>query len=69
MQNNLLHEVRGNAIYTYVILRAGYEGTPELAEELRQHVGKVMGPIARPEKVGFVAKLPETRSDKIMRRG
>ncbi|MFN4292663.1 MAG: acetate--CoA ligase [Thermoflexales bacterium] len=64
----LPHEVRGNAIYTYVILRAGYEGTPELAEELRQHVGKVMGPIARPEKVEFVAKLPKTRSGKIMRR-
>ncbi|MDW8351267.1 MAG: acetate--CoA ligase [Anaerolineae bacterium] len=64
----LPHEVRGNAIYTYVILRAGYEGTPELAEELRQHVAKVLGPIARPEKVEFVAKLPKTRSGKIMRR-
>ena len=64
----LPHEVRGNAIYTYVILRAGYEGSPELAEELRQHVGRVMGPIARPEKVEFVARLPKTRSGKIMRR-
>jgi acetyl-CoA synthetase len=64
----LPHEVRGNAIYTYVILRAGYEGSPQLAEELRQHVGKVMGPIARPEKVEFVARLPKTRSGKIMRR-
>ncbi|BCX05902.1 MAG: hypothetical protein KatS3mg053_3840 [Candidatus Roseilinea sp.] len=51
-----------------IALRAGYEGTPELAEELRQHVGKVMGPIARPEKVEFVARLPKTRSGKIMRR-
>jgi acetyl-CoA synthetase len=64
----LPHEVRGNAIYTYVILRAGYEGSPALAEELRQHVAKVMGPIARPEKVEFVSKLPKTRSGKIMRR-
>ncbi len=64
----LPHEVRGNAIYTYVILRAGYEGSPQLAEELRQHVGKVMGPIAKPEKVEFVPKLPKTRSGKIMRR-
>ncbi|MDW8396592.1 MAG: acetate--CoA ligase [Anaerolineae bacterium] len=64
----LPHEVRGNAIYTYVILRAGYEGTPELAEELRQHVAKVMGPIARPERVEFVTRLPKTRSGKIMRR-
>jgi acetyl-CoA synthetase len=64
----LPHEIRGNAIYGYVILRAGYEGSPELAEELRQHVGKVMGPIAKPEKVEFVTKLPKTRSGKIMRR-
>ena len=61
-------ELRGNAIYTYVILRAGYEGSPQLAEELRQHVGKVMGPIAKPERVEFVARLPKTRSGKIMRR-
>jgi acetyl-CoA synthetase len=64
----LPHEVRGNAIYTYVILRAGFEGSPQLAEELRQHVGKVMGPIAKPEKVEFVPRLPKTRSGKIMRR-
>ena len=64
----LPHEVRGNAIYAYVILRAGYEGSPTLAEDLRQHVAKVMGPIARPEKVEFVPKLPKTRSGKIMRR-
>jgi acetyl-CoA synthetase len=64
----LPHEVRGNAIYTYVILRAGVEPSEELSQELRQHVGKVMGPIARPEKVEFVPKLPKTRSGKIMRR-
>ncbi len=64
----LPHEVRGNAIYTYVILRQGIDPSPELSEELRMHVGKVMGPIARPEKVEFVARLPKTRSGKIMRR-
>ncbi|HQV69922.1 MAG TPA: acetate--CoA ligase [Thermoflexales bacterium] len=64
----LPHEVRGNAIYTYVILRQGVDPSPELSEELRMHVGKVMGPIARPEKVEFVARLPKTRSGKIMRR-
>ena len=64
----LPHEVRGNAIYTYVILRAGFEPSDALSQELRQHVSKVMGPIARPEKVEFVAKLPKTRSGKIMRR-
>jgi len=62
------HEVKGNAIWAYVQLRAGREGSPALADELIQHVGKEMGPIARPEKVEFVASLPKTRSGKIMRR-
>ena len=64
----LPHELRGNTIYSYVILRSGYEASPELSEALRQHVGKEMGPIAKPEKVEFVARLPKTRSGKIMRR-
>ncbi|MBI5877094.1 MAG: acetate--CoA ligase [Chloroflexi bacterium] len=64
----LPHEIKGNAIHTYVILRSGFSGSPELAEELRQHVGKELGPIARPEKVEFVPSLPKTRSGKIMRR-
>ena len=64
----LPHELRGNTIYTYVILRSGFEPSDALSEELRQHVGKEMGPIAKPEKVEFVAKLPKTRSGKIMRR-
>ena len=64
----LPHEVKGQGIYTYCILRAGHSPSPELAEELRQHVGKHMGPIARPEQVTFVEKLPKTRSGKIMRR-
>ena len=61
-------ELRGNAIYTYVILRSGFEASPQLSEELRNHVGKEMGPIAKPAKVEFVPKLPKTRSGKIMRR-
>ena len=64
----LPHEIKGNAIYTYVILRAGVEPTEKLAEELRLHVGVELGPIAKPEKVEFVSKLPKTRSGKIMRR-
>ena len=64
----LPHELKGNAIHTYVILRAGFEGTPALNEELRQHVGRELGPIARPERIEFVSKLPKTRSGKIMRR-
>jgi acetyl-CoA synthetase len=64
----LPHEVRGNAIHAFVILRQGYEAGDALAEELRQHVVKHMGPIAKPEAVNIVPKLPKTRSGKIMRR-
>jgi acetyl-CoA synthetase len=51
-----------------VILKAGREPSDALAEELRQHVAHEMGPIAKPEKIAFVDKLPKTRSGKIMRR-
>ncbi len=64
----LPHEVKGNAIYTYVILRQGVEATEELKEVLRNHVGHEVGPIAKPQQVKFVDSLPKTRSGKIMRR-
>jgi len=64
----LPHEVKGTAIHAYVLLRQGHQPSKELAEELRQHVGHEMGPIARPEDIQFVDKLPKTRSGKIMRR-
>ena len=64
----LPHEVKGQAIHTFVLLRSGFTGTTDLSEELRQHVATHMGPIARPEDVKFVDKLPKTRSGKIMRR-
>jgi acetyl-CoA synthetase len=58
----------GQAIVGYVILRSGYDPTPELAEEVRQHVAKKLGAIARPKAVAFTDELPKTRSGKIMRR-
>jgi len=64
----LPHELKGNAIHTFVILRAGMEGSKELESELKEHVSKEMGPIAKPETVHFVNTLPKTRSGKIMRR-
>jgi acetyl-CoA synthetase len=64
----LPHELKGNAIHSFVILRSGIEGTPQLEEELKSHVAHEMGPIARPEKITFVSTLPKTRSGKIMRR-
>jgi acetyl-CoA synthetase len=64
----LPHDLKGNAIFTYVVLKQGFAPSIELAEELRQHVGHEMGPIAKPDKVTFVDSLPKTRSGKIMRR-
>ncbi len=64
----LPHEVKGNAIYAYCLLRAGFSPSEALAEELRQHVAQHLGPIAKPEKIEFVTSLPKTRSGKIMRR-
>jgi acetyl-CoA synthetase len=62
------HEVKGHVIYTYVQLRADIQPSAELAHELTEHVGREVGPIAKPAKVEFVAALPKTRSGKIMRR-
>jgi acetyl-CoA synthetase len=64
----LPHELKGTAIYCYVILRNGVQGGSALEDELRAHVGRELGPIARPEQISFVASLPKTRSGKIMRR-
>lgn len=62
------HEVKGNTIYAYVMLKQGKEKTDKLIEELRQHVSHEVGPIAKPEKIEFMDSLPKTRSGKIMRR-
>ncbi|MGA9121505.1 MAG: acetate--CoA ligase [Bacteroidota bacterium] len=64
----LPHEIKGIAIHAYVILKANIEKSESLAEELRQHIAHEIGPIAKPEKIEFVASLPKTRSGKIMRR-
>ena len=64
----LPHELKGNAIHAYVILKAGLVGDTALDKSLRDHVGHEMGPIAKPESITFVDSLPKTRSGKIMRR-
>jgi acetyl-CoA synthetase len=64
----LPHEIKGNAIHTYVILKAGVDENKDLENELKEHVAKEIGPIARPEAVTFTDNLPKTRSGKIMRR-
>lgn len=58
----------GQAIICYVILRSGRIASEGLREEIRQHVGTKLGPIARPKAVFIVPDLPKTRSGKIMRR-
>jgi acetyl-CoA synthetase len=60
--------VKGEAIVIFAILREGHDPSPALAKELNAHIRKAVGPIATPESVFFVKKLPKTRSGKIMRR-
>jgi acetyl-CoA synthetase len=60
--------ITGQAIFAFVILRATHEASEELGRELREHVSKVIGPIARPKFLLFTPDLPKTRSGKIMRR-
>ncbi|HSJ11249.1 MAG TPA: hypothetical protein VK916_01105, partial [Gillisia sp.] len=52
----------------YVILYDDIEPSAELKEEIRAEVAKIIGPIAKPDKIQFVTSLPKTRSGKIMRR-
>jgi acetyl-CoA synthetase len=62
------HEIKGTAVVAFVTLREGSEQGPNLAGELKQHVVKKIGAIARPQDILFTADLPKTRSGKIMRR-
>ncbi len=62
------HELKGESITAFVVLKRGVEATDELREQLREHVGKEIGKIARPDEIGFVNDVPKTRSGKIMRR-
>ena len=61
-------EMTGQGIVAFVILRAGESDGEGLATELRGHVAKEIGPIAKPRQIMIVAELPKTRSGKIMRR-
>jgi acetyl-CoA synthetase len=58
----------GQAIVAFVMLRGSTVPTDELPNELRDHVSKTLGPIAKPRQIMLVAELPKTRSGKIMRR-
>ncbi|MDA2983830.1 MAG: acetyl-coenzyme A synthetase, partial [Actinomycetota bacterium] len=58
----------GQAIAAFVTPRAGFVGDAALATELREHVARMISPIAKPASLLFTADLPKTRSGKIMRR-
>ncbi|MFB6096763.1 MAG: acetate--CoA ligase [Haloferacaceae archaeon] len=62
------HPVKGEAVYAYVILEDGFEGSEKMENKIVAGVEEAIGPIARPEEVVFTPELPKTRSGKIMRR-
>ncbi|MEM3832825.1 MAG: acetate--CoA ligase [Thermoprotei archaeon] len=62
------HEIKGESIVIFAILKQGYVPSEKLREELKEHMRKTIGPVATPDEIYFVSKLPKTRSGKIMRR-
>ncbi len=62
------HEIKGQAVVAFVTLKEGQRESAELEKKLRDHVGKVIGAIAKPDEIHFTPALPKTRSGKIMRR-
>ncbi|MCF7762853.1 MAG: acetate--CoA ligase [Verrucomicrobia bacterium] len=61
-------DLKGQALVAFVTLKSGIKASPELMVELRNHVGKEIGPVAKPDDIRFAESLPKTRSGKIMRR-
>jgi len=61
-------EVKGEGIACFVTLVQGVEATDQLKQELREHVARQIGALARPDSIRFTETLPKTRSGKIMRR-
>ena len=62
------HEIKGQGIYAYVICNATDKSHDQLRKEILESVVKMIGPIAKPDKIQIVSGLPKTRSGKIMRR-
>ena len=62
------HEVKGQGIYAYVICDLTNRTEESLVNEIKETVSKIIGPIAKPDKIQIVTGLPKTRSGKIMRR-
>jgi len=62
------HELKGESITSYVVLKKGIDPSDNLRIQLQQHVAKELGKIAKPDEIWFVNDVPKTRSGKIMRR-
>ena len=62
------HDIKGQAIAAFVTIKHGIPQTDGLKDEVKQHVAKKIGALARPDDVIYAAELPKTRSGKIMRR-
>ncbi|MEM2339041.1 MAG: acetate--CoA ligase [Nitrososphaerales archaeon] len=60
--------IKGDSIVIFAILKHNYEPSESLKKELKEHMRKNLGPVATPDEIFFVNKLPKTRSGKIMRR-
>lgn len=62
------HDIKGQGVYAFVICYETPQDEEKLRVEIRETVSKIIGPIAKPDKIQFVSGLPKTRSGKIMRR-
>ncbi len=62
------HEIKGEGVVAFVTIKGQAKTSDALGKELREHVGKVIGAIAKPDEIHFTSALPKTRSGKIMRR-
>jgi len=62
------HEIKGEAIVVFVVLRTGYDGGDTMAREIAETIAERLGRPLRPDAVRFVADLPKTRNAKILRR-
>ena len=62
------HEIKGQAVAAFVTVKEGVKTSDMLIAELKDHVAKKIGAIAKPDDIIFAADLPKTRSGKIMRR-
>src|SRR5204863_7221677 len=62
------HDIKGQGIYAFVIVDHIHDNKEQAGRDIAQTVARVIGSIAKPDKIQFVAGLPKTRSGKIMRR-